>query len=77
VAEVATGVTKGLTADTHSSEGPVWSPDGRYLAFVSSRAGDTELYLMRADGTGQTRVTQSKGPDWLPRWLLPRPEAGR
>lgn len=49
--------------------GPAWSPDGRYLAFYSSRAGDADLYLMRADGSGVTRLTRTPGADWLPRWI--------
>jgi TolB protein len=40
--------------------------------FVAEREGDTDLWLMRADGTGQTRLTTAKGADWLPRWFVPR-----
>ena len=69
VAELAAGDALALTDGTHVDEAPAWSPDGRYLAFTSDRAGDTELYLMRADGTGQTRLTRAKGADWLPRWV--------
>ena len=66
-------IGKPLTGGAHGDESPAWSPDGNYLVFLSDRAGDPELYLMRADGTGQTRLTHAKGPDWLPRWLPPRP----
>lgn len=69
VADVATRTCKPLTDGASSDEAPVWSPDGRYLAFSSSRTGDPEIYLMRADGTGQTRLTRAKGADWLPRWI--------
>jgi Tol biopolymer transport system component len=51
---------------------PAWSPDGKYLVFVSERTGDAELFLMRADGSGQTQLTSSKGADWLPRWFVPK-----
>jgi TolB protein len=69
VARVATGESRPLTSGAYGDESPTWSPDGRYLVFVSDRAGDPDLYLIRADGTGQTRLTASKGVDWLPRWI--------
>jgi Tol biopolymer transport system component len=49
---------------------PAWSPDGKYLVFPSDRTGDVELFLMRADGSGQTQLTKSPGADWLPRWFV-------
>jgi Tol biopolymer transport system component len=37
---------------------PVWSPDGRHIAFVSDRDDARgELYVMRADGSEVTRLT--------------------
>lgn len=52
-------------------EMPAFSPDGRALAFVSNREGDTELYVASlGKGAGSpVRLTRSEGPDWLPRWL--------
>ena len=58
-----------LTEGTHGDEMPAWAPDGHTLAFVSSRSGGGDLYLMRDDGTRVTRLTQSPGADWLPRWV--------
>lgn len=68
VTDLRTGRRRALTAATAASTDPAWSPDGRYIAFASDRDGDGELYLMRADGTGQTRLTRTSGADWLPRW---------
>ena len=31
---------------------PVWSPDGRWIAFQSDRGGDLGIFRQRADGTG-------------------------
>ena len=45
------------------------SPDGRRLAFISDRDGSSEMYVMNADGTGQTRLTDNPrppGPVWAP-----------
>ncbi len=47
---------------------PSWSPDGAKLAFVSSRSGDEEIYVARADGSGVTRLTALPGPDLSPSW---------
>jgi len=51
-----------------SSENPAWSPDGRMIAFSSKRGGAEAIYVMRADGTAQTRVSQSKGGSSQPVW---------
>ena len=45
---------------------PSWSPDGTRIAFASSN----EIYVMNADGTGRTNITNSPddetGPSWAP-----------
>ena len=47
---------------------PAWSPNGRRLAFSSSRDGDDEIYVMNADGTDQTRLTNNPASDGAPAW---------
>ncbi len=69
VAPVEGGEPVALTDGKSLDDQPAWSPDGRHLVFVSNRTGDVELHLMRADGSGQTQLTKSKGADWLPRWF--------
>ena len=51
VSDVARGNLSRLTFEGDNVE-PVWSPDGRWIAFASSRAGRYELYRVRADGGG-------------------------
>jgi Tol biopolymer transport system component len=49
---------------------PAWSPDGRRLAFTSTRTGRSGLYVMNADGTGTRRLAPGAGdadrPSWSP-----------
>ncbi len=52
-------------------ENPAWSPDGSGIYFDSTRDGNVEIYVMRADGSGQTRLTDSPGLDALP---VPSPD---
>jgi len=47
---------------------PSFSPDGKKLAFGSSRDGDYEIYVMDADGNNVRRLTRSPGIDQRPAW---------
>ncbi len=38
------------------------------IAFTSLRDGNAEIYVMNADGSNQTRVTNNKYGDWFPKW---------
>ncbi len=51
-----------------SNSAPAWSPDGRKLAVVLSKDGNSQIYLVNADGTGVQRLTQSGGIDTEPRF---------
>jgi dipeptidyl aminopeptidase/acylaminoacyl peptidase len=47
-------VSTPLTVDPNEDRAPVWSPDGRWIAFASRRGGaDSNVWLMRSDGTGE------------------------
>jgi len=45
IVNTETGETKNLTGDIGDNFLPTWSPDGRYLAFVSDRDGEKQLRL--------------------------------
>lgn len=66
-----TGIGGGDAADDDDS---VWSPNGKHLAFHSTRDGDEEIYVMNAeDGSGVTQLTFNTGfPDGVPTWTAGR-----
>jgi Tol biopolymer transport system component len=48
---------------------PAWSPDGTKILFQSSRTGIGQVWVMNADGSGQTQLTfDSVAKDQLPDW---------
>jgi len=58
-----------LTDDPGDDLLPAWSPDGRALAFVSTRDGNPEIYVMDSSGGNQQRLTFNPTGDWRPAWL--------
>ncbi len=65
------GEPRQFTCGTHQDHSPRWSPDGRQLAFVSTRAGDKpQIYLIGLNG-GEARKQTDLGqgatdPAWSP-----------
>ena len=47
---------------------PTWSPDGTQIAFTSYRDGDSDIYVMDADGGNVQQLTDDPGWDALPDW---------
>jgi Tol biopolymer transport system component len=47
---------------------PAWSPDGSRILFATDRDGNEEIYVMNADGSGQTNLTNRADDDWRPGW---------
>jgi TolB protein len=67
---LAGGAIRQLTSGAnHHDESPRWSPDGTRIAFKSSRSGNYDIYVMNADGTNVTRVTDHPANDHDPVWL--------
>src|SRR3989440_6958458 len=52
--------------DSSTAAEPAYSPDGSRLAFVSTRDGQPEIYVMDADGTSPSRLTNAPGADGAP-----------
>jgi TolB protein len=66
--EIESGLITRLTFGGNNNA-PVYSPDGEWIAFNSLRnGGQADIYLMRADGSELTRLTDNPEPDWQPQW---------
>lgn len=42
---------------------PVWSPDGKKIAFASDRYGNYDVFIMNSDGSGLKRLTYHSSSD--------------
>jgi mono/diheme cytochrome c family protein len=51
--DIATGKGTAVTSDAALDSAPVWSPDGRSIAYVSVRDNTHGLYRRAADGSGK------------------------
>jgi TolB protein len=49
-------------------QNPSWSPDGKRIAFDSTREGSLDVFVMAADGSDQRRLTDSPAIDAIPVW---------
>ncbi len=76
--DVETGALRRLTSGTHDDSGPMWSPDGRRIAFESRRQRDADLdwqmdiFLLDVASGRVDRLTGGRGrrsfaaPRWSP-----------
>jgi TolB protein len=58
-----------LTEDHSDARSLSWSPDGNHVAFMSDHDGTDEIWVVGADGSNLTRITDMQvelGPMWSP-----------
>ena len=60
--------TRKLTHNARDNAEPAWSPDGRKIAFRSTRNGNRDIYVMNADGSGKRNLTRNAAWDSRPSW---------
>jgi dipeptidyl aminopeptidase/acylaminoacyl peptidase len=54
-----------ISNDPSIDRSPVWSPDGKRLAFESNRSGNFDIYVMNVDGSGLTNISNDPAEDSL------------
>ncbi len=47
---------------------PAWSPDGNWIAFASTKKGNSEIWVIAPDGTHLNRITSGKTNNYHPCW---------
>ena len=70
---VEKGVTRNITRTSGANErGAKWSPDGKWIAYISDRTGETEVWLQGEDGEPQQLT---KGSDTYIRQVIWAPDS--
>jgi len=49
-------------------EAPMFSADGQWLVFDGDNGGNTDLFVMKADGSHLRRITHNTSYEWSPSW---------
>lgn len=57
------GNARRLTSLESYEANPIWSPDGRQIAFSSDRHGNLDVFVMDADGGNQRRLTSNSASE--------------
>lgn len=66
--DLATGKKIQVTSDSGKNENPAFSPDGRFIAFSSTRKGRREIYIASMDGVVQRKLSEIPGSSSTPSW---------
>ena len=67
VFDFASRSSRALTDTIGNNESPAFSPNGRHVAFVSSRAGKEQIFTIHRDGSGLRQITRA-GTNKYPNW---------
>jgi TolB protein len=67
VYDVASGVSRTITDGIGSNESPAFSPNGRHIAFTSTRAGKEQIFTIDRDGKNLRQITRT-GMNRYPNW---------
>ena len=57
------GEARQLTTNAAFDSNPIWSPDGKKIAFASNREGSMDVYVINANGGAPTRLTTNSGSE--------------
>jgi TolB protein len=67
VLDLATGQVRQLTFGEGTNESPAFSPNGRHIAFMSTRSGKAQIFTIAKDGKNVRQITKAgnnEKPDW-------------
>jgi serine/threonine-protein kinase len=64
VKQLVTGAFSRISQELTDANRPVWSPDGRHVAFLASRDGRRTAWLRRADGSDSARTVAGGGANY-------------
>ena len=62
------GTAKRVTDEYSDAREPVWSPDGKWIAFQGFRDGGWDIWAVAPDGTGLHQITSGPYDDREPAW---------
>lgn len=62
------GEATALIATTREDSRPAWSPDGKFIAFNSDRAGDMNLFVYSIADRSTRQLTRGAGGDYQASW---------
>ena len=63
VVDTQGGKAQQLTTNTSYETAPVWSPDGKQIAFATDRNGNFDVYLVSAEGGVPQRITTNSASE--------------
>jgi TolB protein len=67
ILNIASGETRQITFGEGTNESPAWAPNGRHLAFMSTRQGRSQIFTVDRDGRNLRQVTR-EGNNTTPHW---------
>jgi tricorn protease len=68
IVDAAGGVARHLTMHEKHDIGPVFSPDGKRIAFSSNRHGTYDVFVIPVEGGRPTRLTYDSADDFATGW---------
>src|SRR5690349_8638381 len=66
--DTETGQSRQMTSGKQKDMSPVWSPDGKTIAFLSNRKDKPQIYLLPVDGGEAQAITELKQGAGAPIW---------
>src|SRR5688572_4892836 len=67
ILNIGSGETRQITFGEGTNESPVWAPNGRHLAFMSTRQGRSQIFTVARDGRNLRQITRD-GNNTTPHW---------